>query len=1283
MFIILLTFFINFLSININGLRSIDKLNNIISLADDWNIDVLLIQETHWDTEFVLQVEKCCNWKFYCSNFSNKSCGVAILVNSKWKNETTLLHSDNQGRFITINLEQEDTHLKFACVYAPSICSERLAFFKAMRQHIKHENMIIGGDFNITFAPEDRYNTIYRHDNSMSQLSDILSDFQLCDIWRKRFPNDKCFSWKRVINNELKRSRLDFFLVSENFRKFVSHICYRETSLSDHSFVLLKFKCENIERGPGVWVLNNAILNETEYNMKITELIHKEKQCSLYDSEFLVWWDNFKFKIKKMSQIYCTQRNKERYRRYNAIQNKLFNFHNSTNDDIERYESLKAELGQIEMEKCQGAVLRSKAKWAIESDRNTKYFLNLEKYRQKKSSISELLVANGDTVSDTDSILNTEFDFYRELYSCVETDTDSIDAYLQCIENKVEANDKLLCDKAINNEEIRSALFKMKKQKTPGPDGLTVEFFIKFWNGLQDILFKLFQTVYEEKCMSRTMRHGHITLIYKKGDKRQLKNYRPISLLNVDYKILARVMSNRLKYVIPKIVSSSQSSCIVGKDISDTIASIRDIIYMVEKDNSEGYILKIDQEKAFDRVSHDYLFKLLEKFGFGHNFLRWIRIFYNQIYSAVKCNGHISKYFQISNSVRQGCPLSALLFVLTAEPLALHIKSNSNIRGIDIPNTDANSLIYQHADDTTLTLSDRNSINAVFREFDKYSTASGSKVNKAKSEILCLGKCYINDSDLLQLGISKCDAVIQVLGVYLGRNQNQCDDKNWKDKLVKIKSICNMWKQRHLNLQGRAVIVSSLLLSKLWYTLMVQPIPEWALREIKTITMQFLWLKKSYPIRYCTLIGQKQEGGLYIPDIESKVKSFRLKFLKRFLDVDHVAIWKQCFMNFLQSEFKMNLKEEYFYMNIPKNRLVKLPYIYQELLSAWYTIYENIEFTFTNKDILNQPLFYNPKLVYKNDMLYFKSFIDAGIKQIKDITYEVIPGFLRISAIKEMVLDKCPDITEQKIEMAYTIIRNSIPLEWFQMIEKQHVEKDNCTTAKYILHYDKKHFPLGSCRTNFLYKLSLSKVAKLPISSLYWEEIFPDFDLVKTAKVLYLKIKLPDMIDLDFRIFHTVIYTNSIMAKIGYVNDDKCNFCQMTENLTHLLFSCKRLEDFISFLSHEIESICRHMPNEYINRMNFKQLVLLGYTDKNKSCNFQFLNLFLSQARLCIFKTRALFIQTGKQIELVSYFKSCLEKNITYIYTYYKNNNMVEKFECILNLNSLIKLQNEVLKFNW
>ncbi|CAC5423464.1 unnamed protein product [Mytilus coruscus] len=251
----------------------------------------------------------------------------------------------------------------------------------------------------------------------------------------------------------------------------------------------------------------------------------------------------------------------------------------------------------------------------------------------------------------------------------------SVDELLNNVNVKIDDEDVEMCDDEINIEEIEKSLKGMKKGKTPGPDGITAEFYLFFFNELKHVLLYIYQSIEENEELSRSMRYGNINIIFKnKGDQSDLKNFRPISLLNVDYKILARVMANRFKYVLPKVISPNQSCCILGKDISDTVASVRDIMDLVEMDDIECYLLKLDQEKAFDRAGHEYLFAVLDKFGFGNKFKNWIKIFYTNIFSSVKCNGFLTPYFRLKNSVKQGCPISALLYVLLAEPLSIAIK---------------------------------------------------------------------------------------------------------------------------------------------------------------------------------------------------------------------------------------------------------------------------------------------------------------------------------------------------------------------------------------------------------------------------------------------------------------------------------------------------------------------------------------------------------------------------------------------------------------------------------
>ena len=245
--------------------------------------------------------------------------------------------------------------------------------------------------------------------------------------------------------------------------------------------------------------------------------------------------------------------------------------------------------------------------------------------------------------------------FYTHLYSEDEIDKESVDEVLSHLTARLSGDNKDFCDQPLTKEELTSALKGLSRGKSPGNDGLSVEFYYHFWKELSGVFVDVCRGIFDAKSLTRSMRTGIISLIFeRRGDREKLKNWRPITLLNVDYKILSRCMANRLKVVIESIISPFQSCCIPGRDIADTIASIRDVISYVQDDNLDLFILKLDQEKAFDRVSHPFLFEVLKHFGFGDNFITWIKAFYFYIRSAVKVNGFVTPFLKFLNLSDRG-----------------------------------------------------------------------------------------------------------------------------------------------------------------------------------------------------------------------------------------------------------------------------------------------------------------------------------------------------------------------------------------------------------------------------------------------------------------------------------------------------------------------------------------------------------------------------------------------------------------------------------------------------
>ena len=296
--------------------------------------------------------------------------------------------------------------------------------------------------------------------------------------------------------------------------------------------------------------------------------------------------------------------------------------------------------------------------------------------------------------------------------------------------------------------ELYDAASKMAHSKTPGLDGFPVEFYLKFWGRTGKILVDVFNESFASGSLPHSQKLSLIRLIHKKQDRRLLKNWRPISLLNVDYKIAAKALANRLRTVLAEIVNEDQTCSVPGRSISDHLNLIRDLLDNIDKTDECGILLNLDQEKAFDRVDRDFLQNVLIQFGFGDSFRRWIDVLYNGAHSKLIINGFLSPSINLEKGVRQGCPLSPLLYVLLSEVLGCNIRKCPGIEGFRLPGAGGLQFrVAQYADDTTLFLKDDISLRHLMNLIEQYELATGAKLNKEKSEAMWVGKWRFIQSD--------------------------------------------------------------------------------------------------------------------------------------------------------------------------------------------------------------------------------------------------------------------------------------------------------------------------------------------------------------------------------------------------------------------------------------------------------------------------------------------------------------------------------------------------------
>ena len=289
--------------------------------------------------------------------------------------------------------------------------------------------------------------------------------------------------------------------------------------------------------------------------------------------------------------------------------------------------------------------------------------MKLQTTRTQKNTVSALFNSAYVEVSSQTDLEQAHFDFYQDLYSQSEIDFHAQASLLDKLQVVLDDSQRLSCEGKISLDEISAALCAMSTQKTPGADGLAQEFYAKFWDLLGPILVEVYNFSFDCGTFSPSMRSSITCLLYKKDDKRNLKNWRPISLLNIDYKICSKALSYRLSKVLPVLIHEDQTCSVPGQSIFDNLKLLLDTLDYVNLTNEQGILLSLDQKEAFDRVDRSFLMQCLRRFGFGPDFQTWISSLYCNASMQVIVNGFLTDSVPLKRGVRQGDPLSPLLYI--------------------------------------------------------------------------------------------------------------------------------------------------------------------------------------------------------------------------------------------------------------------------------------------------------------------------------------------------------------------------------------------------------------------------------------------------------------------------------------------------------------------------------------------------------------------------------------------------------------------------------------------
>jgi exonuclease III/hemoglobin-like flavoprotein len=1148
---------------NCRGLADFKKRRDVLHYLRSKSYNLICLQDLHVRQNLIPYVEKEWGYKAYINSIHGNSRGVGIFINNNFEHTVHQCIRDNNCNFIILDITIEGLRISLVNIYGPNKDSPDF-YIQVKKQIGKMENdyVIICGDWNLVLDPIiDTKN--YKFTNNPKARREVLNlktELDLVDVWRSQNEFEKSFTWRQLTLK--KHARLDYFLVSESLSSRVSSSEILPGYRTDHSGILLNLTLHLSDRGNGYWKFNSSLLKDTQYisliKNKIKEICQEYRpenvnpesyevndQLLLETILLIIRGETIQYSTIKKRKIH-----KEELQLENDIKKLEIKINNSpdrvSKNDMNLYAEKKSSMESLRKQKLEGILLRSRCRYFDLGEKPTKYFFGLEKRNYINKSIAKLIDDNGVEMSKISDILNCQQQFYKNLYTQPPENLlyENLNELIGENPRKLDENVAMELEGELTLAELKNALQKMKNNKSPGPDGFPVEFFKFFWPDLSKFILNSLNYGYKNGTLSITQKQGIITCIPKADkDRTKLKNWRPISLLNVVYKLASTCISNRIKKVLNNIIHEDQTGFIASRFMGENVRTTYDILFETKTRHLTGLLLIIDFEKAFDTVSWKFIYKTLEYFNFGPSIKKWIKLFYSDPKSCIIQNGHMSDYFKLNRGCRQGDPISPYLFILCAEILGNFIRNDNILKGININGNEYR--LSQFADDTQIFLDgSEKSLRQTINLLSLFHNISGLKTNSEKTRAVWLGSKIGSDEILCRdVPLDWSEKSFKILGVNFTNDLKDIWDINKNEIKLKINKLLNIWNKRNLTPYGKVTVIKSLAISKYIHLFMSLPNPpKEFIKELESDFFKFLWNKGPDRIKRIDAYKNIKNGGLGMLKIEEFIEGLKISWFRRYLKSKHTWANLSNF-NILQVVMLGGQYVE----NLAKR--LKNPF-WIDLLKAWLKFTNQFKIGETLSSILYSPIF----CIAKKQM-YFSSWFTSGIHNIIDI-YDSNGNIMTFDNLKAQ-------FKVQGTFLHYTRLINSIPKIWRDFIAANKAEvlqykynvKQNC----YIQHLcksekgSKDFYMVLINNINNIYKNVKWESCLGQIPTSIWKKSHHGILLLSETKIR----------DFQFKINYHILATNTYLKKIGKIESDKCDYCETEkETIYHVLYDCIKINKF-------------------------------------------------------------------------------------------------------------------------
>jgi exonuclease III len=789
-----------FATLNVNGLGTLEAKRRALcrALLDHADgVDVLFLQETHHASDEVAKqwlrdgAGAGLPWAGLSvwAAGTSASRGVAVLVRPQPLLSLRLVRADSAGRFVGALLTLAETSYLVYSVYAPCVGAEREGFFSTLRTAVAadaaahpHAALVMGGDFNCIptlhldqLPSEGPLATRSRLEGFERGLLPLQEQLGLHDAFRHLHPAATAFT--HVSTSGSTRSRLDRVLVHDSLLPALRAAGVSDGWPGDHRLALARFaRLGAVPRGPRRWAFPSHLCSDPSYEAHARPRLEQWLAAHPPSPTFTPArrWEAFKVYARSTTQIFVLRQQQLqrvlRRRLQRATHAAAWACQQRPLDAAaaSAFTAARHRQQQCLHDAAQRAAFGAGVGWEDAGEQCTAFFHRLGKDPVHDDTISELLApadpqrglparavslhsqagraAAGDVLADF-----YDGDHPTGLFHPAATDPAAQQLLLGSIDRTLSPADREACegDGSVSVGELELALARSGSGTAPGLDGLTYDFYRMFWPLAAQPLADAFAYAFAQGEAGRlppSMLLGLIVLIYKgaaAGERHSPSSYRPITLLNCDYKLLAHVMCVRFGRPLRSVIDTTQTAFVQDRWIGDNVLSHLEIVDYLEDSGRPGVLTFVDLQKAYDRVSRGWVFECMRAEGFGPRAVRWVRLLLAGTQACVTYNGYFSRTFSVPSGVAQGSPLSPLLFVLAAQPLAARLRQLQRaaaFRSISLPGGEAAPPSHQHADDTALHTRTLRDLTIVWREaLLPFCTASGSRVNAGKTRVLLLG----------------------------------------------------------------------------------------------------------------------------------------------------------------------------------------------------------------------------------------------------------------------------------------------------------------------------------------------------------------------------------------------------------------------------------------------------------------------------------------------------------------------------------------------------------------